>query len=841
MAAKVTLSVDGVEVEATAGEPLLTVLRRLGVRVPTLCHDARLRPYGGCRLCVVQRRDTRPGLVPACSTPVMAGMQIDTASAEVVESRRRQLQILALHHRMECPVCDRSGDCRFQDLLHEIGVPDELPPQVGRPRPRDDSWPVIVRDLGKCVVCGHCVRLCEEVQGVSAIGFTGRGLDIEVATFRSEPLDCELCGQCVNACPAAALLARPYLSTVPNWLREHRVTTCSFCSCGCQVEFEVHLGRAVRVTSPPDVEPNRGKLCVKGWLGWDLLTSPERLTTPLVRRSGRLVEAGWSEAYDVVADALTAARRGDRPIAMVGTSRLTREDAYLLQRLGRGVLHTPHVGTGPAGGLRALVDGVRPVLGVIRSTATYDDLADADLVLVLRADPTRTHPLVKTELVQGARQRGRPFVLAAALGGGLERHAAVHLQLAPGAEVVLARSLAARLLERAPERAGALAGHPGFEVWRESLAAYRDPDVATACGVDEGRVQDVVTLMAAARRVVVVLPCAGGLPGDEAETAGAAAELASLLGAGLMVLGEKVDVQGVLQAGLHPRLLPGGRAADDPVTLRALATVWDGRVAAGPGWSVDEVCRRAAAGELGALLLVGEDPVDLWPRAMTARAAVERSDAVIVVDPFLTETGRLADVVLPVAMLAEREGTVVGADGRSRRLTRVVDPPAGLPQDREVIVEIARRLGARLPVGDELATALEQTGARRGAVPAPVHLEAAPPPHVPVAQGEGSMLLDPSPQLFHSGSVTARSRILERLSPTVALWIHPDDASGFDLESDDPVAVSDGHRELLLRARLHRTVTRGTVRLAHHGGPDSSGQLLGADGETVRVDLRRPH
>jgi NADH-quinone oxidoreductase subunit G len=839
--ARVTLSVDGVEVEATAGELLLTVLRGLGVRVPTLCHDERLNPYGGCRLCVVHRRDTRPGLVPACSTPVVAGMQIETASPEVVESRRRQLQILALNHRMECPVCDRSGDCRFQDLLHEIGVPDELPPLVSRPRPRDESWPVIVRDLGKCVVCGRCVRLCEEVQGVSAIGFTGRGLDIEVATFQSEVLDCELCGQCVNACPAAALLARPYISPVPNWLRERRITTCSFCSCGCQIELEVHDGRAVRVTGPEDEAPNRGKLCAKGWLGWDVLSNPERLTKPMVRRSGRLVEVKWTEAYDAVAGILSAARRADRTIALVGSPRLTREDAYLLQRLGRGVLGSPHVGVGPSGGVRALVEGVRPVLGVIRSTATFDDLAASDLVLVLRADPSRTHPLVKTELVQGARQRGRPFVLAAALGGGLERHAAVHLQLVPGAEVVLARCLAARLLEDVPERAGALAGLPGFDAWRASLAAYRDPDVAASCGVEGARLREVVAMIAAAGRVVVVLPCAGGLPGDEAEAARAAAELALLLGAGLMVFGEKANVQGVLQAGLHPQLLPGGRAADDPTTLRALATVWGSRVAAGPGWGLDETCRRAAAGEVGALLLVGEDPVDLWPRSMAARAAVERIERVVVLDPFLTETGRLADVVIPVAALAERVGTVVCADGRSRRMTRALEPPAGLPQDGEVIVEIARRLGSELPLGDELSNALDQTGARRGAVPAPVRLEPAPPPTVPSIHGDGPMLLDSSPQLFHSGSVTTRSRILEGLAPTLALWVHPDDACRYGLASGEPVAVTDGRRELLLRARLDRTVMRGTVRVAQHGGPDSAAQLLGADGETVCVELRRPN
>ena len=203
----ITLTVDGRRIESEADRLLIQVLRDLGIRVPTLCHDDRLTPHGGCRLCVVDRQDLGC-LVPACSTPVEEGMVIRTETAEVVESRRRQLQLILLDHRLECPVCWRSGDCRLQDLVFELGVIDEPLPFEPLARPGDGASPIIHRDPEKCVLCGRCVRLCEEVQGVAAIGSSGRGLDLQVTTFDGRALDCEFCGQCVNSCPVASLTAQ---------------------------------------------------------------------------------------------------------------------------------------------------------------------------------------------------------------------------------------------------------------------------------------------------------------------------------------------------------------------------------------------------------------------------------------------------------------------------------------------------------------------------------------------------------------------------------------------------------------------------------------------------------
>ena len=822
----VSITINGTETEVDPRETVLTILRNLGIAVPTLCHDDRLTPYGGCRLCVVERTDGRGGLVPACSTPVQRGMAIETDSEAVVDARRRQLQLLLLNHRLECPVCERSGDCRLQDLFYEYGTPEEQFPFELRRAPRDEASPVIVRDPEKCILCGRCVRLCDEVQGVAEIGIINRGLNARVATVLDRPLDCEFCGQCVNACPVGALVARPYNTEAPAWLRERETTTCSLCSCGCQVTVETYQGALQRVTADPATEPNRGKLCVKGWLGWDILSNPERLTRPLVRREGQLVETGWEEALAEAARGVASAKAVGRAVVGVGSSRLTVEDAFLLQSFLRDVAGSPHVGVGPVGGVDALVDGMAAATGVPRSTATFDDLRAADFVLVLRADPTRTHPLVKTELVQAVKQRGRSLILAHALSGGLERHSDAFLRVNPGTEDTLLLGLAA--LAIAAKGSEDLADVPGRRAWIDGLARFTPEAVKSVTGVAPGALRRAADALIAAAAPVAVVVTGLGIPGDEVTVATAATQLMSILGAEsvrprVLVLGEKANVQGVLDAGLHPRLRPGGKpaaAVDQPEV----------------GWRLDEAMRHAAEGDVGCLYLAGEDPVGSWPRPLAGRAGLRGADFVIVQDAFLTETARLADVVLPVAILGERLGTVVGADGVPRRLRRALAPPEALPQDGDVLVELARRLGGTLPAGLDLR---EQVVAVLQVAERPPRLElGAPVASAPKAAPAG-LLLDPSPELFHSGLVTGRSRLLQGLSPTVALRLSPEDAAAAGVGNGEGVKVCTNGREVLLRARIDREVRQGTVVVPWYGGEDAAAVLLGDSAEPVTGASRR--
>jgi len=830
----VSLTIDGRPVRTARHRLLIHVLSELGIRVPTLCHDDRLTPYGGCRMCVVERLDASGDLVPACSTRIQDGMVISTDSPAVVEARQQQLQLLALNHRMECPVCERNSECRLQDLIHEIGLPDDVLPFDFEPAPRDEASPVIIRDPGKCVVCGRCVRLCEEVQGVAALAFLGRGIDTRVGTFLDRPLDCEFCGQCVNACPVGALVAQPYASPIPAWQRTRVSTTCSFCSCGCEVSVESHEGRLQRVTSKSDGSHNRGKLCVKGWLGLDVVANPERLMTPLVRKNGTLVEVGWEEGLASAADGLRrAAGRG--PVMVAGGGRLSCEDGYLLQALAREVLRSPHIDMAPVGGARALVDGVWDVFDQPRSNAGFDEIRQADFVMVFGSDPSRSHPLVKTELVQAAIQRGVPVFAVSPVAGGLDRHAVDVLRLAPGSVGDLLVAIAHRLLVIEDGSSRRIEHLPGYRTWRGSIEAFSPDEVTLATGISAERVDRLARELAAARRPVMIMGTGSGVPGDEAAVARAAATLTALLGsaAGLMVLGGRSNVQGLVDVGLHPRLLPGHRLVNQTVELEDLtgrATLSD------EGWSVSDWVAAGPDAASG-LLLMGVDPIDLLPRGDDPRRVLEGSGFSVVVDAFRTSTAERANVVLPAAILSEREGTTVGADGVPRPLRRALDPPPGVLSDTRILTELARRMGSSLPSGEELLSEMDRVVGGNWPRSQPRRLSPVAPPRE-AARATG-FFLDAAPQLFHSGSVTMRSALLQELSPTVAVRINPADARALGVARGEVVAVSSEKGEVLLRARLDRTVLEGTVVVPWVGSRDGASTLFERVGEVLAVKVRK--
>jgi NADH-quinone oxidoreductase subunit G len=827
------ITVNGQQMEVASGLTLLDALRRHGIELPTLCHDERLTPYGGCRLCLVLRRDGRPGLVPACSTPVIPGMTIDTKAPEIREARRRQLQLILLNHRMECPVCERSGDCRLQDLVYEYGADEHLLPFSLVRRPRDEASPLIIRDPEKCILCAKCVRLCDEVQGVAAIAVVGRGLEARVGTWLDGPLECEFCGQCVDACPVGALIARPFVSDIPAWHRTAISTTCSFCSCGCELTVTSGGGRLLGVSAAPESQPNHGKLCAKGRFGWDALHHPERLTQPLVRRNGSLTEATWDEALAVATAGLAAARARGDVIAAVGSTRLTTEDAYLLQRFIRETLGSPHVSAGMDAGVEALVAGMGDTLGSPRSTATLADLAEADAVLVLRADPGRTHPLVKTELVTAARRRGSKLLFAHPAPSSLSRVATQHLDVSPGGEEPLLLGVMNELLRRRARVSPSMERAEGFAAWRAALEPYDAARVSTLASIEPAELDLLADHLQAARSLVVTVGTGLGIVGDEASVTRRAVELLGVLGllerpgSGVLVLGEKANTQGVVLAGLDARLGAGGLFAAAPAAPNSTP---------GAGWSITEIIAKAAAGQLGALYVVGQDLAGAWPFGVNAGRALAENPFIVAQGPFLTDTARAANVVLPVRCLLERDGSVIGADRVRRTLRPALPAPAGLPGDGDLIRELARRMGFDLPAGATLEAEL----ARALDGPAPPRTVRLSPPALrePSAAAAG-LILDVSPQLFHSGSITLRSEALVGLVALEIIRMAPQDAQRLHIEQGDTVRVSTDDREVLLRAEVDPRMRPGTATALWGGSREGVGRLVSDPSRLLVVEIGR--
>ena len=337
------LSINGKKITVPDNITILDAARRNGIYIPTLCDDPRLEPHGGCRLCLIQVKGM-PRPVTACTTPVTEGMEVETTNEQIERQRRTIVELLLSDHPNDCMVCERAGDCTLQELAYFYEIRSNRFVGERRQYTKKDLNPFIERDMEKCILCGKCVRVCEEIQGLGAIDIAGRGFTAKVTPPFEKDLDCEFCGQCVSICPTGALMSKQSLGKGRQKDVKEVETICGYCGCGCNLTLHVSRNEVVRVTSRPDTI-NEGWLCVKGRFGYSFINSPDRLTTPLIKKDGLFVEASWDEAFALIAEKLGAIKEKHGPNAIGGLSsaRCTNEENYLFQKFIRAGIGTNNV------------------------------------------------------------------------------------------------------------------------------------------------------------------------------------------------------------------------------------------------------------------------------------------------------------------------------------------------------------------------------------------------------------------------------------------------------------------------------------------------------------------
>ncbi len=344
---RIAVEIDGNSYEALRGSTILEIAKANGIYIPTLCYEERLSPYGACRLCLVEVEGAR-GLLPACHAQADDGMVIHTTSEQIERIRKTLVELLLSDHPQDCMTCESSGSCTLQDLAYEYGVKE--------PRFQGEQHdyavlaenPCIERDYNKCVLCGRCIRICREVQGVGVYDFVNRGFSAIPGTPYDLPLQetpCEFCGQCISTCPTGALTPLPSKGKGRDWQAKKVLTTCPYCGSGCQQELNVIDNRVMKVTAPVMVGSNQGNLCVKGRFGYDFIASEDRPQKPLVRKDGQFVEVEWEEALDLVAQKLSQVKEESGPdaIGVFSCARFTNEENYLAQKFTRAVIGTNNI------------------------------------------------------------------------------------------------------------------------------------------------------------------------------------------------------------------------------------------------------------------------------------------------------------------------------------------------------------------------------------------------------------------------------------------------------------------------------------------------------------------
>jgi NADH-quinone oxidoreductase subunit G len=665
----VTFTLDGRQVTAEKGEMLIAAAEKAGTFIPRFCYHPRMKSVGVCRMCLVEVSGPRgASLQPSCFVEVQAGAEVVTDSDKVKKAQDGVLEFLLINHPLDCPVCDKGGECPLQDQTLAYGPGEtrfvEEKRHFEKPIPISE---LVLLDRERCIQCSRCTRFADEVAGEAQIDFIGRGEQMEVNTFPELPFTSYFSGNTVQICPVGALTAAPYRFAARPWDLDQVESTCTTCSVGCRVAVQSSSNRVTRLLGI-DVDPvNHGWLCDKGRFAFDAVNSEDRLTEPMVRKDGTLVAVSWHEALQAVAEGLTAsvAAGGAEAVGVVGGARLTNEGAYAWAKLAKGVLGTDSVDAQLGDGLPAEV-----VLGLPR--ATIDQAATADTVITLTGDLREELPILFLRLRSAIVDGHLDLVELSPSASALTEYAAASLRYAPAE----AAGLVAALVDGATAPDGTDA---------DTLARARE--------------------LAAAGNVVVVVG-RPSLAEDGRLVAEAAQALARALpGARFLPALRRGNVHGALDMGLAPGLLPGRVALSEG---REWFTQAWGSVPAARGRDTAAILAAAAeepseGTRVRSLVLLGADPEGDFPDAGLARRAIEGAEFVVAVASAPGAVTERADVVLPAAEAHERPGTTTNLEGRVSRLGQKLVPPGQAWPDWMIAAELAVHLEGELgldSVGD---------------------------------------------------------------------------------------------------------------------------------------------
>lgn len=803
----VTLTIDGTEVEVPRGATVLQACESIGVEIPTLCTDPRLKPYGACRMCVVEVQPGPPRPTASCTTPAGDGMTVVTNSQSILDIRKHVIELQLQHHPLDCPYCDQAGTCELQDEVFDQEIFQSPYETVPKAHPEEILNEVILINHNRCILCGRCVRMCDEQIGVRALDFVERNVGTFIAPAQHDFMDCERCGMCIETCPVGALLSRPFKHSARSWQTEKAASTCPHCAVGCSILVESRHGEVVRTRSNGLEEPDRGILCAKGFFGHSFVNSEDRITQPMVRRGGVLWPVSWRAALDTITSGLRDVldTHGPGAVGAVGSPNTTNEDNYTLQRFARAVLGTNNVYSQDSG-LHATARTLREVLGSEVGPHTQSELLASDLILVVGADIGQTHNVVGAHIKQAARDAGRKLVVATRLGSGLDDYASLSARVRPGAEAA----------------------------FLNAIASGADEEIDGTIGVDAQAFAEICQLVEAADSVAVVWDTGVWTLGKAAKIAQAAANLALARdGVKLFPLAERANSVGTFQVGMAPDHLPGARPLTDADARDQVGETWGVELSDEPGLPFNDFVE----GPMQALYVMGEDIVGGADNPGGMSAALRDADLVIAQDIFMNATTEVADVVLPGTTFAEKDGHFTNFEGRLGRLESAIPPIGDSRPDWEIVARIAAAMGADFgwrshdPISEELAQL-----SMPPSIPGSGQAVAVNGAHLPAENGD-RLILATEQHLYTAGVAGRHAPSLTVMLPDAVAELNAADAERLQIAHGDRVHVASAGGEVNLKAMVARRVPSGVVSLPDRFLEAAPRRLdpRAPDGTSVRV------
>jgi formate dehydrogenase alpha subunit len=865
----VTLTIDGNQIAVPKGTTVLEAARKAGSFIPTLCHDPELTKPGACRICVVEIKGAK-NLPASCVTEAAEGMVVETASPQVIEARKTILELMLDNHPQDCLSCHQSGDCKLQDYAYFYDVrPGAFGGETKNYDLEDDNI-FIVRDMNKCILCGKCLRACEEKQGRAVIDFAYRGFRTKVSTALDKTLAdsiCVACGSCVAVCPTGALTEKAMLGKGRKWEVEKVRTTCPFCGVGCNFDLNVKGGKVIGVTSNAASPVNGPDLCVKGRFGADFVHSPNRLTKPLIRKNGKFVESSWNEALDLVAGKLgeIKSKYGGDAIAALSSARCTNEDNYVMQKLIRAGCGTNNIDHCARTCHAPTVAGLAASFGSGAMTNSIEDILHTDLLFVIGANPTEAHPMVGAKMLQAV-QKGTKLVVVDPRRIELADKADCFLQIKSGTDIPLMNGLMHIIIkEGLHDKKFVESRTEGFEELKATVEHYTPQRVSEMTGVPVNLLYDAARLYATAPNALICYTL--GITEHVCGTYNvmSTANMAMLtghigrLGSGVSPLRGQNNVQGACDMGALPGDYHGYQKVANPEVHAKFEKAWGVKLDKNPGMMIPAMMDAAVEGRVKAMYIMGEDPVLSDPNANYIKKAMESLDFLVVQEIFLSETAKYADVILPGASFAEKDGTFTNAERRVQRVRKAIEPIADTRADWWIVCEIAKRMGYPMEYGwpgdiwDELAglapmfaginyqkmdaegiqwpcSSLDQPGTKilhtktftRG-LGLLKGIEHIPPAELP--DEEYPFLLSTGRILSHYNVTTRNSPALSTFVPGEAAMIHPLDAANLCIDGADRLRVTSRRGSVTCGIQITDMVQPGMIWMSHHHASTPTNEL----------------
>ncbi|MFQ5598569.1 MAG: molybdopterin-dependent oxidoreductase [Nitrospiria bacterium] len=848
----VCLTIDGTETRVEENSSVYDAIKHLGIVLPAMCYHYSFSPFGSCGLCLIEVEGKKNN-VRACTARAEEGMVIHTNTEKMEAARKGAVEKHLVTHPLDCPVCDKDGQCELQDMAYNLEVYD-IKKGKRKEIPEDTRSIVLDFNMERCILCGQCINVCKEVQLVDALCFYKKDKKKHVGAHGGETLFCEFCGDCLAVCPVGAIVSKFSKFTFKPWQLKKTKTTCSFCSDGCQITLETNE-RSIKVVTSDLSYTNKlgydvglgdghGGICVRGRFGFQYVQSGARLSRPLTKVEGEHLEIPWMKALIQIARRLKEIKSqfGGQAIAGLISGRCTNEAVYLFQRLMRSVLGTNNIDSAARYGHMNSVLAMQRTLGMGGSTTTYEQVALSDVILMVGSNLSETNPIAALRVKKSMSEFGGKLMVVDTWQTKLMKLATHPLQISPGSEPAFIQGLVKAVVEGGavfpsfPER------YPeAYKGLKAAVASLSEGDIAAQCGLAWEKISEAAGLLAVSKRGILIW--GEGIVSQEGayQNVLRLIDLAFLTGlfdkedAGVLTVCEENNEQGAIDMGGVAEFLPGQVDYGSDAERQRFGSAWhaslpdpeDGRM----GLTLPEIIEAAHRGEIKALYVVGENPLESLPSSMRVREALEKIDLIVCQDPFMTAMGKMADYVLPAATFAENEGSYTNMAGVVHRVAEAFDPRGEARPDWKIFVDLSKHLEHPLvyrgpeEIGQEISQWIPgYFRGNRPSIQADTHLRenfvsnVSERYHPAPSSGkaDGSFLLSLEQILYHSGKLTTRDEGLMEIYDKRLLLIGEADAERLGVKNGDPVALRSDLGHLEIPIEVSPSLPKGMVHFPIH-------------------------